>query len=93
MHRDGDTGTDAEERRDHPPRVADALKIGAAVSITTWSGRRLLGAVSDRDAAGLLLELGEGADGPEGYAYLPWSSVEQVDISEVAHRRVKFLQG
>jgi hypothetical protein len=39
------------------------------------------------------LDLDNGADGQDGYAFLPWSSVEQVDIPEVAHRRVKFLQG
>jgi len=95
MHRDTETGAraDAEDRRDHPPRVADALKNGVAVSITTWSGRQLRGTVSDRDQAGLLLDLDDGADKQEGYAFLPWSSVEQVDIPEVAHRRVKFLQG
>ena len=93
MHRDTETGADAEERRDHPPRVADALKTGVAVSVTTWGGRQLRGTVADRDPAGLLLELDEGSEGAQGYAFLPWSSVEQVDIPEVAHRRVKFLQG
>ncbi len=94
MHRDTETGAraDVEDRRDHPPRVADALKSGVTVSITTWSGRQLRGTVSDRDGAGLLLDLDDGADGQDGYAFLPWSSVEQVDIPEVAHRRVKFLQ-
>ncbi len=95
MHRDTETGAraDAEDRRDHPPRFADALKSGVTVSITTWSGRQLRGTVSDRDPAGLLLDLEGGTNGPEGYAFLPWSSVEQVDIPEVARRRVKFLQG
>lgn len=68
------------------------MKSGITVSITTWSGRQLRGTVSDRDGAGLLLDLDDGADRQEGYAFLPWSSVEQVDIPEVAHRRVKFLQ-
>ena len=92
MHRDSDIEMRAEagERPDHPPRVADALKSGVAVSVSTWSGRQLQGTVSDRDEAGLLLDL---EDEREGYAFLPWSSVERVDIPEVAHRRVKFLQG
>lgn len=92
MGRDADTEARAEagERSDHPPRVADALKSGVAVSVSTWSGRQLQGTVSDRDEAGLLLDL-EAEQG--GYAFLPWSSVERVDIPEVAHRRVKFLQG
>ncbi len=92
MHRDADTEAPVEagERPDHPPKVADALKSGVAVSVSIWSGRQLQGTVSDRDGAGLLLDL---EDGSEGYAFLPWSSVERVDIPEVAHRRVKFLQG
>ncbi len=92
MHRDMDTEArvEAGERPDYPPKVADALKGGVAVSVSTWSGRQLQGTVSDRDEAGLLLDLEEER---EGYAFLPWSSVERVDIPEVAHRRVKFLQG
>ena len=93
MHRDVETEAKAGERPDHPPKVADALKSGVAVSVTSWSGRQLQGTVSDRDEAGLLLDLDDGAEGQEGYAFLPWSSVERVDIPEVAHRRVKFLQG
>jgi hypothetical protein len=92
MHRDTDTEArvEAGERQEHPPKVADALKSGVAVTVSTWSGRQLQGTVSDRDEAGLLLDLEEER---EGYAFLPWSSVERVDIPEVAHRRVKFLQG
>ena len=93
MHRDVETEAKAGERPDHPPKVADALKSGVAVSVTSWSGRQLQGTVSDRDEAGLLLDLDGGAEGRDGYTFLPWSSVERVDIPEVAHRRVKFLQG
>ncbi len=95
MHGDAEIEPKGEagERPDHSPRVADALKSGVSVSVTSWSGRQLQGIVSDRDDAGLLLDLDDGADGREGYAFLPWSSVGRVDIPEVAHRRVKFLQG
>lgn len=75
---------------DHAPKVSDALKRGASVSVTTGSGGTIAGTVSDRDAAGLLLNV-EGQDA-DGYAFLPWSSVERVDIPEVALRQVKFLQ-
>ncbi len=75
---------------DQAPKVSDALKRGVRVSVTTWGGHTILGAVSDRDTAGLLLNV-EGDD-TNGYAFLPWSSVERVDIPEVAHRQVKFLQ-
>ena len=94
MQRDEQTEakTEAGERPDHPPRVADALRSGVSVSVTSWSGRQLQGTVSDRDEAGLLLDLDNGAEGQDGYAFLPWSSVERVDISEVALRHVKFLQ-
>jgi len=93
MYRDLETEAKAGERPVHSPSVSDALKSGVSVSVTGWSGRQLQGTVSDRDEAGLLIDLDDGADGREGYAFLPWSSVERVDIPEVAHRRVKFLQG
>ena len=76
--------------RDQAPKVSDALKRGVDVSVTTWGGRKIVGTVSDRDPAGLLLNVGGSG---RGYAFLPWSSVEQVDIPEVAHRQIKFLQG
>lgn len=77
---------------DQAPKVSDALKRGASVSVTTWSGRKILGTVSDRDPAGLLLDVEGGENGAGGYAFLPWTSVEQVDIPEVVPRQVKFLQ-
>ena len=45
------------------------------------------------DQAGLLLDVREPEAESEGYSFLPWSSIEQVKIREVAQRRVKFLQG
>ncbi len=83
---------DTEDRLDHLPKVADAFKSGVAVSILTWSGKQLGGAIADRDQAGLLLDLDDESDGAGGYVFVPWSSVEQVDIPAVAHRRVKTLQ-
>ncbi len=61
MHRDAEIEPKAEagERPDHPPRVANALKSDVSVSVTSWSGRQLQGTVSDRDEAGLLLDLDE----------------------------------
>ena len=91
---DEDTNTEPTsgtgDFRDQAPKVSDALKRGVSVSVTTWSGRKMSGTVSDRDPAGLLLQL---EDDGSGYAFLPWTSVEQVDIPEVAHRQVKFLPG
>lgn len=92
---DRDTTTQPEagtgDFLDQAPKVTDALKRGVSVSVTTWSGRKILGLVSDRDAAGLLLDLRGDENDAGGYVFLPWSSVEQVDIPEVAHRQVKFL--
>lgn len=75
------------------PKVSDALKKGMFVSISTWSGLEITGIVCDRDQAGLLLDVQEPEADSEGYSFLPWSSIEQVKIREVAQRRVKFLQG
>lgn len=76
---------------DRAPKLSDALKRGISVSVATWSGRRVGGVICDRDQAGLLLDVDEDQNGAEGYVFLPWSSVEQVDIREVVHRRVKSL--
>jgi hypothetical protein len=75
------------------PKVSDAMKKGMFVSISTWSGLEITGIVCDRDQAGLLLDVQEPEADSEGYSFLPWSSIEQVKIREVAQRRVKFLQG
>jgi hypothetical protein len=74
------------------PKVSDALKKGVSVSITTWSGREIAGAVCDREQSGLLLDVYEPDVDSDGYIFLPWSSVEQVKIREVTQRRVKFLE-
>lgn len=75
---------------DQAPRDARALQIGVSVFAATWSGRNILGMVSDRDAAGLLLDLRGDETDALGYTFLPRFSVEQVDIPEVAHRQVEF---
>jgi hypothetical protein len=74
------------------PRLSDALKKGAFVSIATWSGREVAGVVCDREQTGLLLEVREPGTDSGGYVFLPWSSIEQVKIRDVAQRRVKVLQ-
>lgn len=84
---------DSQEWLARAPKVSDALKKGMFVSIVTWSGREIAGLVCDREQAGLLLDVHEPAADTDGYVFLPWSSVEQVKIREVAQRRVKFLQG
>jgi hypothetical protein len=49
------------------------------------------GVICDREQAGLLLDISVAADGSDGYVFLPWSSVEQVNIRSVSPRRVKVL--
>jgi hypothetical protein len=75
------------------PKVSDALKKGMAVCAATWSGQEITGIVCDREQAGLLLEVREPGTDSEVYSFLPWSSIEQVKIREVAQRRVKYLPG
>jgi hypothetical protein len=87
------SGVVSEDWLAQAPKVSDALKKGMIVSISTWSSLEITGIVCDRDQAGLLLDMRESDAESEGYSFLPWSSIEQVKIREVAQRRVKFLQG
>jgi hypothetical protein len=93
--RDGErrSGVVSQDWLAQAPKVSDALKKGMIVSISTWSSLEITGIVCDRDQAGLLLDVREPEAESEGYSFLPWSSIEQVKIREVAQRRVKFLQG
>lgn len=84
--------TAGQESLAQAPKVSDALKKGVSVSVITWGGRELAGVVCDREQTGLLLEVREPDGGPDGYVFLPWSSVEQVNIRSVSPRRVKVLQ-
>ncbi len=81
----------SEEWLAQAPKVSDALKKGASISVTTWGGRELAGVICDREQTGLLLDIGAPDVNSAGYVFLPWSSIEQVKIREVAQRRVKYL--
>jgi hypothetical protein len=81
-----------QDRLSQAPKVSDALKKGVFVTVTTWGGRELAGLVCDREQTGLLLDVREPDDDADGYVFLPWSSVEQVKVRDVAQRRVKVLQ-
>ena len=87
------SSVDSQEWLARAPKVSDALKKGMFVSIVTWSGREVVGLVCDREQSGLLLDVREPDADSDGYVFLPWSSIEQVKIRDVAQRRVKFLQG
>jgi hypothetical protein len=83
---------DSAEWLSQAPKVSDALKKGISVSVTTWGGREIAGLVCDWEQAGLLLDVRQPDANSAGYVFLPWSSIEQIAIRDVAQRRVKFLQ-
>ncbi|MGI9047771.1 MAG: hypothetical protein ACR2GU_00020 [Rubrobacteraceae bacterium] len=85
--------THEQEWYAHAPKVADAFRKGIPVLVTTWGGREVSGLVCDREQAGLLLDIRGLETESLGYIFLPWSSVEQVEIREVAPRRIKSLPG
>ncbi len=82
---------DSQQWTNQTPKVTDALKRGSPVSVTTWGGRELSGTICDREQTGLLLDVRAPDDSADGYVFLPWSSIEQVEIREVSQRRVKSL--
>ena len=83
--------TDSQAWLEQAPKVSDALKKGVFVSIVTWGGREVTGVICDREQTGLLLDISVAADGSDGYVFLPWSSIEQVNIRSVSPRRVRVL--
>jgi hypothetical protein len=86
------SNVDSKDWLARAPRVSDALKKGVFVSIATWSGREVVGLICDREQTGLLLDVREPEVDSDGYMFLPWSSIEQVKIREIAQRPVKLLQ-
>src|SRR3712207_5325688 len=62
---------DSQEWLARAPKVSDALKKGAFVSIATWSGREIVGLVCDREQSGLLLDIREPDADSEGYVFMP----------------------
>ncbi|MGH3087242.1 MAG: hypothetical protein ACRDSJ_07985 [Rubrobacteraceae bacterium] len=78
-----------EEWLSQAPKISDALRKGTSVSVTTWGGQDISGLVCDWEQTGILLDA-RNPDEP-GYFFVPWGSVQQVRIEEVAQRRVKFL--
>ena len=86
-----DVSTDSQTWLGQAPKVSDALKKGVFISIVTWGGREVTGVICDREQTGVLLDISVSADGSDGYVFLPWSSIEQVNIRSVSPRRVKVL--
>ncbi len=82
---------DTQTRPEQAPKVYDALRKGVFVSVDTWGGRDLTGTICDREQTGLLLDISEHEDDSDGYVFLPWSSIEQVNIGALTPRRVKVI--
>ncbi len=82
-------GTEAQTRLEQAPKVYDALRKGVLVSVDTWGGRDLTGTICDREQTGSLLDVSEPEDDSDGYVFLPWSSIEQVNIGAFTPRRVE----
>ncbi len=70
------------ELRQGSPSVQEALARGTLVSVTVRSGYDVSGYVCDRDVSGILVDVRDPSGDPNGYEFLPWSSIERVKISE-----------
>lgn len=64
------------------PNISGALSRGSLVSVSARIGTDLSGYVCDHDEAGLLLDTRDPSGDPDGYAFVPWSSIERVNLSE-----------
>ncbi|MGI9050338.1 MAG: hypothetical protein ACR2GU_13365 [Rubrobacteraceae bacterium] len=78
----GRGGEPVESLRGDAPRLSDAFSRGRSVSVAARTGIDLEGYVCDRDDAGLLLDIRDPSGDPDGYEFLPWSSIERVTIRE-----------
>lgn len=68
------------ELREGSPTISEAFTRGSLVSVTIRSGYDVSGYVCDRDASGLLLDIRDPSGDPNGYEFLPWSSIERIAI-------------
>ena len=66
--------------REDSPSIEQGLARGQRVSVVVRSGLDVSGYVCDRDGNGLLLDLRDPSGDPDGYEFLPWSSVERVAL-------------
>ena len=73
-------GGPSQGLREGSPKIPEALGRGSFVAVSARVGNDLSGYVSDRDGAGLLLDVRDPSGDPSGYEFLPWSSMERVRI-------------
>lgn len=68
--------------REGSPSIGEALGRGSPVLVIVRSGLDVSGYVCDHDGSGLLLDLRDPSGDPDGYEFLPWSSVERVRLRD-----------
>ena len=73
-------GGQSQGLREGSPKISDALGRGSFVAVSARVGNDLSGYVSDKDGAGLLLDVRDPSGDPGGYEFLPWSSIERVRV-------------
>lgn len=66
--------------KERKPKISEALATDSFVSIIARVGNDLGGYVCDVDNNGLLLDVRDPSGDPEGFAFVPWSSVERVQL-------------
>ena len=63
------------------PKISEALGVDSFVSISARVGNDLAGYVCDADGNGLLLDVRDPSGDPEGFYFMPWSSIERVEVA------------
>ncbi len=66
--------------KERKPKISDALGVDSFVSISARVGNDLGGYICDVDGNGLLLDVRDPSGDPEGFAFVPWSSIERVHL-------------
>ena len=64
--------------RDGSPEISGFLYRGKFVQVSARTGTDLAGYVCDRDSNGILLDVRDASGDPQGYDFLPWSSIERL---------------
>jgi hypothetical protein len=68
--------------RDDAPQMTGFFGRGSMVTISARTGNDLKGYVCDQNENGLLLDSRDPSGDPNGYEFLPWSSIERVSAAE-----------
>ena len=74
-------GERTDGMRHGAPRMEGFFGRGAYVLISARTGNDLQGYVCDASDFGLLLDARDPSGDPNGYEFLPWSSIERVSAA------------